>query len=154
MAGAATLDAVNEYLESDYLPWWDKTCTVLAANANDAHRTLEPEHDIKSILSHVEARKVLKDYTVRWNGRICQIDKAGIVAGLRDATVRVEQRRNGDMAIDFESKFLAWTQVTAAERAQPLSAKPKTVRKTPAPANSPWRQGYKTLKPFPKSSAR
>jgi len=63
-----------------------------------------PEHDIDSILSHVESRKVLNDYTVRWCGRIFQINKAGLVAALRDATVRVEQRRNGEVAIAFQGK--------------------------------------------------
>ena len=155
VAGVATLEAANAYLESEYLPWWDKTCTVLAAHTDDAHRPLAPEHNLESILSHVESRKVLKDYTVRWNRRICQIDKAGIVAGLRDATVRVEQRRNGELAIAFEGKFLAWNEVSAPLKAQLPAAKPKTLRKAPATANSPWRQGYKNLRPraFPKTSA-
>ena len=128
---------------------------MLAAHSGDAHQPLGPEHDIEPILSHVESRKVLKDYTVRWNARICQIGEAGIAAGLRDATVRVGQRRNGELAIAFAGKFLAWKEVAAAEKVQLSTAKPKRVSKVPAPADSPWRQGYKNLKPraFPKTSA-
>jgi hypothetical protein len=47
VAGVATIDAANAYLESDYLPWWEKACTVLAAHADDAHRPKGPEHDME-----------------------------------------------------------------------------------------------------------
>lgn len=127
VAGVATIEAANAYLDSDYLPWWEKTCTVLAADADDAHRPLGPEHDIESILSHVESRKVLKDYTVRWCGRILQIDKAGIVAGLRDATVRVEQRRNGEVAIAFQGQYLASKQVSSPVKTALPAPKPTTL---------------------------
>ncbi len=90
---------------------------------------------------------MLKGYTVRWNERILQIDKAGIFAGLRQTAVRVEQRRDGEVKIAFEGKFLAWTEVTAAERIQPTPAIIKPLPRRTAPANSPWRQGYRNLKP-------
>jgi hypothetical protein len=32
------------------------------ANAEDAHRGLDPEHDLAAILSHIELREVLNNY--------------------------------------------------------------------------------------------
>ena len=96
-----------------------------------------PEHDIESTLSHVESRKVLKDCTVRWSGPIFQIEKAGIVAGLRDATVRVQQRRIGEVAIAFQGKFLASRQVSSPVRTALPAPKQTLARKTLGTAKSP-----------------
>src|SRR5690242_11438163 len=63
VAGITTLEAANEYLLNDYLPWWEREMTVEAANADDAHRRLEKSHSLAASLSHVETRQVRNDYS-------------------------------------------------------------------------------------------
>ena len=58
VAGVCTLEEANEYLEKEYLPWWNSTLTVQPADADDAHRPLGKEHELAAILSHVEQRQV------------------------------------------------------------------------------------------------
>ncbi|MBL8223669.1 MAG: transcriptional regulator, partial [Bryobacterales bacterium] len=41
VAKVKTLEQANEYLEKKYLPWWEKTLTVLPASEENAHRPLE-----------------------------------------------------------------------------------------------------------------
>ncbi|SPE38909.1 hypothetical protein SBA6_970004 [Candidatus Sulfopaludibacter sp. SbA6] len=63
VAGVTTLEQVNQYLETEFLPWVNATLAVVPANADDAHRPLEKHHDLAAILSYVEKRQVNNDYT-------------------------------------------------------------------------------------------
>jgi len=41
VAGVATLEQANRYLETEFLPWVNATLAVEPASADDAHRPLE-----------------------------------------------------------------------------------------------------------------
>ena len=82
VAGVRTIEEANAYLDNEYLPWWNRTLTVEAAHANDAHRPLGREHNLVAILSHVEQRQVANNYTVRYNGKLYQIDRQDVCVGL------------------------------------------------------------------------
>jgi transposase len=106
VAGVRSLEEANVYLENEYLPWWNKTLTVMPAHAEDAHRPLGKEHDLAAVLSHVEQRQVTNDYTIRWNGKFYQIDRRDVRAGMRKAWVRVEQRLDESIAVRFQGLYL------------------------------------------------
>jgi len=127
IAGASTLDEANAYLESEYLPEWQEKFTVVAACADDAHRPLATTHDLDAILSHVEQRVVTNDYTIRYQGRILQIERKQIRPRMRRARVRVEARANGEVAVRFERQYLQIAERQPAPRAAP---KPRPVALT------------------------
>ena len=132
LAGAKTMAQANAYLEKEYLPWWNRTRTVAPANEDDAHRPLEKHQDLAAILSHVESRQVKNDYTIQFAGKIYGIERADIGTGLRGAAVRVEQRRDGTVAIRFRDKYLR-CQICA--RARPaVAARVASARKKGSPA--------------------
>jgi hypothetical protein len=106
LAGVKTMAQANAYLEKEYLPWWNKTRTVAPASNDDAHRPLDKHQDLVAILSHVEGRQVKNDYTIQFVGKTYGIERADISTGLRGAMVRVEQRRDGTVAIRFRDKYL------------------------------------------------
>src|SRR5208283_852244 len=106
VAGVKTIEQANEYLTNDYLAWWEREMTVEAANADNAHRPLEKGHHLAASLSHVETRQVRNDYTLPWNGQIYQIERQAVVSGLRGATVRVEQRLDGSLAVRYGERYL------------------------------------------------
>jgi hypothetical protein len=106
VAGVRTLEGANAYLENQYLPWWNKTLVVRPASDADAHRPLDPQHDLAAILSHVEQRQVSNDYTIRWDGKFYQIDRRDVRPGLRKANVRVEQRLDGTLAVRFREQYV------------------------------------------------
>jgi hypothetical protein len=66
VAGVTTLEQANQYLDEKYLPWCNQALAVVAANPDDAHRAVEKHHDLAAILSHVETRKVMSDYTIKF----------------------------------------------------------------------------------------
>ena len=106
VAGVTSLEQANHYLETEFLPWVNTTLTVAAASADDAHRPLEKQHDLAAILSHVESRRVNDDYTIQLDTKLYRIARQSIRTGLRGATVRVEKRRDGSVAVRFRDRYL------------------------------------------------
>jgi transposase len=127
IAKSSSLEEANRYLEREYLPAWNRSFTVVAAKPSDAHRPLSREHDLTATLSQVEARVVTPDYTIRYQGKIYQIARAEIRAGLRGGQVRVEQRLDGSLAVKFRDHYLRVTEC------QP---RPKTPRPRPPAATT------------------
>ena len=132
LAGVKTRKQANAYLEKEYLPWWNSSCTVLPRETDDAHRPIEKHQDLAAILSHVESRQVKNDYTIQFQGRMYCIARADIGTGLRGAVVRVEQRRDGSVAIRFRDNYLRFE---LCERAKPV------VRSAASKATPRFRKG-------------
>jgi transposase len=123
VAGVTTIEQANEYLINDYLEWWERELTVEPAHRDDAHRPLEKGHNLAASLSHVELRQVRNDYTFRWDGRLYQIERAGVVSGLRGANVRVEQRLDGSLVVRYGERYLPFKVCTEAEKRKSPPAK-------------------------------
>lgn len=144
LSGVKTLAEANAYLEKQYLPWWNKKCTVVPASADDAHRPLEAHHDLMAILSHMETQ-VKNDYTLQYEGNTYAIEQADIATGLRGAAVRVEQRRDGSIAIRFRDKYLRFQRCEPVQKAVPPKIRQPTsgARKaTNAGGKSQWMKGF------------
>ncbi len=140
LAGAKTLEEANAYLEQVFLPEWEERFTVPAASAINAHRPLGREHDLAAILSQVESRVVMNDYTLRLEGQSYQMARAGIVAGLRGSRVRVEKRLDGTVAVRFRNHYLPIRRCEVPSAA--LAADPEAQRQAPStapPSASPSR---------------
>jgi hypothetical protein len=106
VAGVKTIEQANQSLSDDYLVWWERELTVEAGHPDDAHRELDKSHDLAASLSHVETRQVRPDYTIRWNGRLYQIERQALSSGLRRANVRVKQRLDGSLAVRHQERYL------------------------------------------------
>ena len=122
LARVSTPEEANQYLNEEFLPWWNQNLAVVPASAADAHRALAPEHDLASALSHVQSRHVSSDYTIRNNGRMCRITPKCVQPGMRGGIVRIEMRLDGSMAVFFQSQYL---EVTECDIAQKRGAPPK-----------------------------
>jgi len=139
VAQANTLEEANAYLETDFIPWWNRTLTVVAGSAVDAHRPLQPAHSLPASLSYVETRQVTNDYTIRFDNHTYQIARADIRAGLRGANVRVEVRLDGSLAVRFRSHYLAVTECLPRPEASAVRSPRKPV--TPRP-KSQWMKNF------------
>jgi hypothetical protein len=143
VAGAKTLEQANAYLEREYLPEWDAKFTVVAACADDAHRPLGKQHDLAAILSEVEPRVITNDYTFRHQGKVFQIAREAVRPRMRGAPVRVEARRNGEIAARFEDRYVQIAERRPAQKTAdpvPTSVIQKPARK-PATKNQ-WMNGF------------
>ncbi len=143
IAGATTLEAANGYLEREYLPLWNRRFTTEPAKATNAHRPLQPEHDLAAILSHVEERVVTNDYTIRYGGQFYQIARADIRPGLRGGTVRVERRLDRSVWVRFGDYYV--NAMPCAARPRPKAAKKppkKATRAKKGQSARVWMNGF------------
>jgi transposase len=150
VAGVKTIEQANQYLTNDYLVWWERELTVEAAHPDDAHRRLEKSHHLAASLSHVETRQVRPDYTLRWDGKLYQIERAAVTTGLRGANVRVEKRLDGSLAVRHGERYLPVKECAAADRPKPARPKnqPATTRRA-GRRGSDWDKTFE-LKKAPK----
>jgi hypothetical protein len=127
VAGVKTMEQANQYLTNEYLVWWERELTVEAANPDDAHRALDKSHNLAASLSHVETRQVRNDYTLRWDGKLYQIERQAVMTGLRRANVRVEQRLDGSLAVRHGERYLPVKECAVADK--PQAARPEKASK-------------------------
>jgi transposase len=148
VADVKTLEQANHYLETEFLPWVNETHAVAPASTDDAHRSLEKQHDLAAILSHVENRRVNNDYTILFETKIFQIARKDICAGLRGAVVRVEKRRDGSVAVRFRERYLSVE--LCAQRPKVPVAKAATPKRSADPVGrKEWCRNF-DLKKSPK----
>jgi transposase len=146
VAGTKTLEQANGYLETEFIPWWNQTLAVVPASDDDAHRPMGKEHSLAASLSYVETRQVDNDYTIRFDTKIWQIVRNDIRAGLRGASVRVEIRLDGSLAVRFDNRYLSV--VECQPRPKVAAAAQHRKRKPAAPrAKSQWMKNFRLTSP-------
>jgi len=140
-----TLAAANAYLANEYLPLWNERFTVQPAHQVDAHRPLGKQHDLASILSHVEYRVIRDDYTIRYDGRLYRLEREQVGPGLKKQGVRVEHRLDGRWMMPWRGQAL---ELKLCEAAQPVSAqapvreKSGRGKKGKREGNNGWMKGF------------
>lgn len=146
MANVTTLEQANQYLETEFLPWWQEHLAVKPRDNEDAHRPLEKGHDLAAILSHVESRIVKSDYTFQFESHQYVIERADIRTGLRGAAVRIEKRRNGALAVRFEQHYLRF-RLCDSGLSEPKPARPAVAPSVRKPSQkSGWMRKFELKK--------
>src|SRR5258708_34480459 len=114
--------------------WWERELRVDASHTDNADRPLDKSHNLAASLSHVEARQVENNYTLRVDAKLYQIERAAIVNGLRGATVRIEKRLDGTLAVRYGEKDLPVQLCVPAEKnaATPAVQPPRNRRQRAA----------------------
>jgi len=150
VAGVKTLEQANRYLEESYLVWWQRELTVAPAHPDDAHRPLDKSHSLEASLSHVEMRQVRNDYTIPLDAELYQIERQAVVSGLRKASVRVEKRLDGSIAVRFGERYLAVSRCTAVRKTDAPPVKRSSPRRPSRnPQGREWARNF-DLKKGPK----
>jgi len=129
VAGVATLEQANRYLDEEFVPWWNQHLVVAPANSTDAHRPLETSCDLNAVLSVVETRQVSSDYTVRFQGKIYQIARQDVRPGLRGGHVRVEARLDGTLHVRSQDRYLSIQECLPRPRPAP-APRPAAARRS------------------------
>lgn len=106
LAGIDSIAVANHFLETHFLPEWERRFTVVPRNVRNAHRPLEREQRLEEILSVRVARKVAQDFTVSWDGVRWGVPREEVCAGLRGAAVEIERRLDGSHWLRFRKRYL------------------------------------------------
>jgi transposase len=157
LAGIASIQGANHFLEIHFLPEWEQRFTVAARNPRNAHRRLGREQHLEEILSVRVARKVAQDHTVSWDGNRWGLLREEVCAGLRGAAVEIERRLDGSHWMRYRGRYLHLRPCPEPARrsASPSGLRPPGLaEQTPrpqtqikpqyhVPAGHPWRRPWK-----------
>src|SRR6202158_6084293 len=106
LAGIASIEAANHFLETRFLPEWEQRFTVAPRNPRNAHRQLGPAQRLDEILSVRAVRKVAQYHTVSWEGNLWGVPREQVCAGLRGAAVEIERRLDGSHWLRYRGRYL------------------------------------------------
>jgi transposase len=157
LAGIASIEAANHFLETRFLPKWEQRFTVAPRNPRNAHRQLGRAQRLDEILSVRAVRKVAQDHTVSWEGNLWGVPREEVCAGLRGAAVEIERRLDGSHWLRYRGRYLHLRPCPQPVRqsASPSGLRPPGLAgQTPGPKNKikpkyhvpaehPWRKPWK-----------
>jgi hypothetical protein len=133
------LESANEFLDKEFLPALNRKFVVKPARELDLHRPVP--RDLYDVLSWEAERHVQRDWTVVWERRWVQIDRAHERLCLAGKKVRVRERRDGRLQVWWRGEKLKVRELAA----RPLREKRPTTSRaarvgTPPMAEHPWRR--------------
>ena len=105
LAGACTLAEANQVL-AEFLPRFNQRFGVPAAQPELAYRPVDPELDLGGVLCIKELRRVAKDNTVQYHGRVLQLFPSMERPSYAGARVEVQERLDGRLLVRHRNQIL------------------------------------------------
>ncbi|HQB15859.1 MAG TPA: ISNCY family transposase [Verrucomicrobiota bacterium] len=140
LAGINDLAAANAYLAQTYLPELNQRFQVPAASAADVHQAVP--RGWQEALSWEVERVVQRDWTVVYQGRWYQLDRATAGLGLAGQKVTVRRLRDGRIQLERGGVKLKWRELDRRPvrvKVPAVAGSPSTAGKSRPAANHPWR---------------
>lgn len=103
LAEVKTITEANDFLKT-YIPQFNQQFGVKAAKEGDAYVSILAGVDLTSVFSIQEERRIMNDFTVRFENAWYQVEKEQSVTVLRNDAVLVEKHLNGDVAMQLVRK--------------------------------------------------
>lgn len=143
--GIASYEAANQFLWESYLAEHNQRFSLAPASGEDFHRRNPGMRRLEEVFCLQQERIVSKDWVVRYEGRLLQIQRHGRQHVPAKAKVLVQEWESGKLQIGYRGLKIAWEEI----RFLPLSAelpepRPRTVHREP-PITHPWRRSYREL---------
>lgn len=113
LQGISNVFEANRFLLEEFIPDYNQRFGVLPANPLDAHRPLLPTHNLDEILSFKTQRRVMNNFTVRFQNRLFQLLKDQPVRILPRDKVLVEIHINGSIRLVSKGKELDYKPIIA-----------------------------------------
>jgi hypothetical protein len=107
LAGISDREAGNRFLES-FRQDFNQRFAVAARSSHDAHRPLLPKTNLERIFSHQETRILTKNLTLQFGQAMYQIQTDRPTYALARASVLVCRKADGEIAILYQDKPLAF----------------------------------------------
>lgn len=155
LKGVSDINPANQFLEEEFLPWFNDKYAVRPKKEADLHRRLtqaETER-LPVILSCQFQRTVQNDFTIRFNNHWYQLLKEQPATIRSREKVILEQRLDGSLQIRLRNKYLNYQILPARPEKQTdqpwviaATQKPETRFYKP-PEDHPWRRFIIKQKP-------
>jgi len=139
-------EAVNVYLEREYLPEHNRRFTRVAAKPVNYHRRAPRAAELERIFRLESERIISQDWVVRYDNRFFQLQPQSHNYAPAQSKVLVCEGRHGSITIEYRGEALRWQEIPAPARPHILSVPRERVlaesikRKWTPPVNHPWRE--------------
>lgn len=136
LAGISDLEQANDFLEKQFLARLNQRFWMKPAQSADVHRPVPGK--LKEHLSWQQERMVQRDWTVAWQGRWFQIDRAHEGLNLAGRRVVVRELRDGQVQLLWREQKLRCRQLAQRPPRQAKAYKPRQI--IPPASQHPWRR--------------
>ena len=148
--GVTTYAAANQYLETTYTEEHNRRFAIAPAAPEDFHLAVPRGLSLDTVFRLQEDRTIGNDWVVRYDNRFFQLTRQSGYAPAR-RKVQVCEAADGHLEIRYRDQLMAWREIatrpSVAVVSPPRAAAPaSTPRRPHAPADHPWRQGYKGIR--------
>ena len=147
--GATTYAVANTYLETTYTAEHNRRFAIAPTAPEDFHLAVPRGLSLDSVFRLQEDRTISNDWVVRYDNRFFQLTWQSRYPPAR-STVHVCEAEDGHLEIRYRDRVMAWEEIAARPRVK-IAPPPRVVppasapRRPPAPADHPWRQGFKQM---------
>jgi hypothetical protein len=118
LRGIKDYEEANRYLEEEFLPWYNSNYTH---SVESVYRQLEGGKDLELIFTIRYPRKVNRDNTIQFKGKVYQILPLNGIKTFSGKWVDVCEHRDGRISVLYEEKEL--TCIAISETGYPLEDK-------------------------------
>ena len=132
LAYASTLEEASDVL-SEFLPRFNARFGVPPTQAGSAYRVPDAGLDIAGVLCHKERRRVAKDNTVQYHGRVRQLFPHADRPSYAGARVEVQEHLDGSLLVSYRGMVLTPSEAPALAASLRAQAKPIPKEISPAP---------------------
>jgi hypothetical protein len=149
VAGIATMDQANCFLDEVFIPFWDERFGVEPREKVDVYRALPEGIDLLRTFAETEERVLRADFTFRYKNRFYQIEAHEADGAMPKSRVTIEERLDGTTRFRWHERYLLPTPLLGAPTkpeqqktapAPPPACQPPSGRPgRPPPADHPWR---------------
>lgn len=144
--GIATVEAANQFLETEYWAEHNRRFAQAPASAEDFHVAVPRGLRLDQVFRLEEKRTVSNDWVVRYDNRWLQVERQSGRPPAR-STVLVYEAVDGQIEIRYRGRVLRWTEVPTLPRRAAAEARPTSARRDgpgvgpriPC-ADHPWRR--------------
>ena len=152
VAGIASMEEANRFLQEVFIPFWQERFTVEPAELTPAHRPLPEGTDLLRLFAETDHRVISNDFTFRYNNRFYQISAEEADERMPKSRVVLEHRLDNSMRVRWQERYLHPTPLLGPP---PKPQKPKAKATAtasngkkklhgaagkPVPADHPWRR--------------
>jgi transposase len=145
----ASYEAVNQYLEGEYLPEHNRRFAQVAAADEDYHGRIPTERELRQTFRLETERSISNDWVIQHNARSLQLKPGQRRYGPTKSKALVCEWEDKTLEVYYRGQRIAYEECRGSKQKPPAVPRPgvKPIVSRKAKKDHPWRQRYQGMRP-------